>query len=75
LPFFADDARRARIIGDELRGNTLKPSDDFSRMQRADNHGNGDSDDERCDQRTLHDRASAFCFDSPLPLDKGRGLR
>ena len=29
LPFFADDACRARIIGDELRGNSLKPSDDF----------------------------------------------
>ena len=55
--------RRARIIGDEMRGNSLKPSDDSSRMQRSDNQRNGDSNDERCDQRTLHEN-QAFCADA-----------
>jgi hypothetical protein len=63
LPFFAYDACRARIIGDELRGNSLKPSDDFRRMQRSDNHRNSDSNAERCDQRTLHGN-QAFCADA-----------
>ena len=75
LPFFADDACRARIIGDELRSNSLKPSDDFGRMQRYNNQRNSDSNDERCDQRTLHARGLAFRYASPLPWGKGRGLR
>ena len=63
LPFFTYDACRACIIGDELRSNSLKPGDDFGRMQRHDNQRNSDSNDERCDQRTLHDD-QAFCVDA-----------
>ena len=74
MPFFADDPCRARIIGDELRGNSLKPSDDFRHMQRDNNQRYGDSNDERCDQRTFHARALAFRFSFPSPLGQGERI-
>jgi hypothetical protein len=37
-------------------------------MQGDNNQRNGDSNDERCDQRTFHARGLAFRFGSPSPL-------
>ena len=49
---------------DQLRGYSLKTGDAFRCMQRSDNHRNGYSDDERCDQRTLHNRHAFFAVDT-----------
>jgi len=61
LPFFTDDLRRGRIVGDKLSSDRLKTCYGLAGVQRADAESPGDSDYERCDQQSLHRQSSFLC--------------